>query len=857
VTSLRRPRLDNRDVNRTLAGIALAVFLAASFAALAEPQKALSRSERKERVKNLSDKYRQFLAEVEPIMQPEELDTFLRLESDPQRDLYVDDFWQRRESKQPGFRTRYYDRLQTAREKYRSASTDRGRIFVIHGEPAEIFQVDNHSCRLLQDLQIWTYLEVPGVGSNVRFIFFVPRGHMEYQLWQPDQKGPLAMVDLISSAVAVFSVDPYKNFDAVFGACYPGATISKLQCQCPTVADEVMRAITASEVTRDSWPKAFTPPPIDKEAVKRVLQKVVIATPGAAKLTTDVSVAFPFRHGERTDAQVTIFVPRSELVVKEVGATKAYAVDVIGEMLKDGELFEHFRYRFDYPAESAGDKLPVVVDRLLRPAAYTLRLRVSDANANREAIVETAANVPEVPRPGDETTVARIVKDIESDKPALRIVPLPDELLSGLQHIDTLIAGNVKAVEFSLDGRKIMTKRSPPYALDVDLGSVPQAHRVRAVALDEKGEPIAGDEIVVNAGNEPFRVRIVSPRLAPKVGGRTRVEMAVRVPEGKSLEKLELFLNQSRLATLYAPPFVQTIQIPPQKGVAYLRAVATLKDSDLAPVEDVVMVNTPQFMADVNVHLVELPTTTFRDGRPVNDLKESDFKVLDDGKPVTISKFEHVSNLPLSIGLAIDTSASMQPRMAEAQKAASAFFAEVMRAGDKGFVVSFDLRPQMLQDWSPNLGDLTAGLAKLRADESTALYDAIAFSLYAFVGVRGRRALVVVTDGRDTASKLSFEQALEYARRAGVPVYGIGIGIAPTAVDVRFSFGKLCGETGGNAYYIGAASDLKRIYDEIQSELRSQYVLSFYPPADAATKWHEVTVQVRGASAKTIRGYYP
>src|SRR5204862_1397948 len=102
-------------VHRTPAGIALAVFLAASFAALAEPQKTLSRSERKERVKNLSDKYRQFLAEVEPIMQPEELDAFLRLESDPQRELYVDDFWQRRESSQPGYRVMYYERLQIAR----------------------------------------------------------------------------------------------------------------------------------------------------------------------------------------------------------------------------------------------------------------------------------------------------------------------------------------------------------------------------------------------------------------------------------------------------------------------------------------------------------------------------------------------------------------------------------------------------------------------------------------------------------------------------------------------------------------------------------------------------------------------
>src|SRR5207245_5849817 len=97
------------------------------------------------------------------------------------------------------------------------------------------------------------------------------------------------------------------------------------------------------------------------------------------------------------------------------------------------------------------------------------------------------------------------------------------------------------------------------------------------------------------------------------------------------------------------------------------------------PVEDVVMINTPQFMQEVNVHLVELPTTVLRNGRPVTDLPETAFKVLDEGKPVKVTKFEHVSNLPLSLGLAIDTSSSMQPRMDEARKAASQFLSNVMR----------------------------------------------------------------------------------------------------------------------------------------------------------------------------------
>jgi Ca-activated chloride channel homolog len=117
----------------------------------------------------------------------------------------------------------------------------------------------------------------------------------------------------------------------------------------------------------------------------------------------------------------------------------------------------------------------------------------------------------------------------------------------------------------------------------------------------------------------------------------------------------------------------------------------------------------------------------------------------------------------------------------------------------------------------------------------------------------------VVTDGRDTASKFTFDQALEYARRAAVPIYAIGINIHGTDVDVRYKLGKFCTETGGAAYYIDSASDLPRIYNEIQTELRSQYILGFYPGDEVkpGSKWHEVSVQVSDGRAKTIRGYYP
>jgi Ca-activated chloride channel family protein len=233
--------------------------------------------------------------------------------------------------------------------------------------------------------------------------------------------------------------------------------------------------------------------------------------------------------------------------------------------------------------------------------------------------------------------------------------------------------------------------------------------------------------------------------------------------------------------------------------------------------------------------------------------------VLDEGRPVKVTKFEHVTNLPLSLGLAIDTSASMQPRMDEARKAASQFFSSVMRKGDRAFLVSFDTQPQLVQRWSPRLSDVNAGLAKLRAEESTALYDAVVYSLYNFVAVKGQKALVLVTDDRDTSSKFSFDQALEYARRAAVPIYTIGLGIHGTDVDVRYKLGRFCSETGGNAYYIDTAMELGRIYSEIQNELRAQYIIGFYPDGNVkpGSKWREVSVQVGEGRAKTIRGYYP
>jgi Ca-activated chloride channel family protein len=826
----------------------------------------LSRRERKDRIKNLGEKYRQFLTDVDPIMNPAELDTFLILETDPQREIYITEFWRRRDvingTTNHTFRDQYYDRLETAKEEFKNVSSDRGRIFLIHGEPAERIKID---CRLLQPAEIWKYLFIPGLGHNVRFLFYKPRNWIDYKLFSPlDGTGTN---DLISQDEIGTDVTGDRSSARVFGPAGPGTSVSVVELRC-MYGDEFLRAVYQSQLNKFDIVRIFEPPAVNEEDVHKILRSVVLATPNAPHLTHEISVKYPAKQGGRTDAEITILVPRSQLTLKEINNTKLYSLDVTGEVLKDDQLFENYRYRFDYPGDLKADKVAVVIDRFLRPADYMARIRVQDINSGAEAIVEKPITVPEIfdtpeqqkAKESATTALLQLKDDIDSGTTRLRIVPLTDDLLSGIQHIETIAFGDdIKSVEIYLDGKKIMTKRQPPYTLDLDFGNVPQVRRVRAVALNANAEPLTGDELILNTGNDPFRVRIVSPRVAFKLHGRTRVEMAVNVPEGKKLDHVELFLNDTKMASLYGPPYVQTIEIPAQEGVGYIRAVALLKEDPQPPVEDLVMINTPQFMEEVNVHLVELPTTVLRNGHPINDLAEASFKVMDEGKQVKVAKFEHVNNLPLNLGMAIDTSASMQPRMSEAQKAGSQFFTNVMRKGDRAFLVSFDSQPQLIQRWSPRLADMNAGLAKLRAEESTSLYDAVVYSLYNFLGVKGQRALVLVTDGMDTSSKFSFDQALEYARRAAVPVYAIGIGIRMSEVDTRYKLSRFCSETGGNVYYIEQASELNRIYTDIQNELRSQYILGFYPPEGVkpGSKWRAVDVQVSEGKAKTIRGYYP
>jgi len=313
-------------------------------------------------------------------------------------------------------------------------------------------------------------------------------------------------------------------------------------------------------------------------------------------------------------------------------------------------------------------------------------------------------------------------------------------------------------------------------------------------------------------------------------------------------------------ATLTAPPWETPIEVPPGEDVVYLAVAAELEDGVRA--EDVRFLRAPEYLEEVEVDLVELyVTVTGRSGEVVRDLKQEEFQVFEGNERQEVLKFELVENLPLTVGVTLDTSGSMTESLGEAQRAAVEFLESIVTPPkDRCFTLTFSGRPVLRMPLSDDVEAAARSLEGIVAVGPTSLHDAIVHSLYYFRGIHGQKALVLLSDGDDTSSDLDFKDALEYAKRSGVAVYPIGLNIPFGSVGVRTKLNNLAQETGGEAYFIGKAEELAGVYDRIEQELRSRYLIAFNAKRAAGEGGYrpvEVRVTRRGLKARTARGYYP
>ena len=277
----------------------------------------------------------------------------------------------------------------------------------------------------------------------------------------------------------------------------------------------------------------------------------------------------------------------------------------------------------------------------------------------------------------------------------------------------------------------------------------------------------------------------------------------------------------------------------------------------------------PSFRTAIDVVSMSV-TVTDSTNRYITDLDEKSFEIFEDGVKQDLILFNR-SNLPVALSLLIDTSSSMEDRMATAQDAAIGFVRK-LRPTDLGEIIGFDSRAEVLQKFTNNTAELEQAIRKTVAGGSTSMNNAIYISLKGLKKISvqqeteiRRQAIILLSDGEDTSSLVTFEDVLDLARRSETAVYAIGLMEEVTAGqskgfrEATYSLRQLTTDTGGRAFFPPDLKSLASVYGQIYDELSSQYTIGYSsknPKSDGA--WRRLVVRVSrpNVTARTKQGYF-
>jgi VWFA-related protein len=818
----------------------------------------------------LPERDRAWLEEVDPLVTKRERDVFTGLRAETEREAFIEGFWQARDpfpqTPRNELREEWESRLTEAQRRFGGLADDRSRVFLLRGSPTSSFQAD---CPGAGDYEVWVY--EPRFRDKLRTVLVFRRGAegVPARLWRPGQPG----------------FDPA----AVNGAaCTRGGDLAREAGWIRAAGREAYGSVVERALARPrprEWISSFVPLSFEP-------------SDGAPKLDAGLAVDFAGRQQDKIVVRVLLTVPSGSLARPGVQPAHDSGGDheflLAGRVMRGGQPFESFLYRFRARPQraAAGEPIPLTFERYLPPGSFTLEVKLEHVpsqsvflgrreidvpellTASAPAAVPAMPAVPAVlaaqpaaePAPAPAPELAGFYAEADAAlsvrRPGLRLAA-PAGVLIGPVRFEAQLDGAADAVArvaFALDGKPLLTRTRPPFELRVDLGLVPRPQKLVAEGLSADGSVVARDQLLVNAGVQPLRVRLREPQAGKPYRRSVRAVVDVDAPAGARVERVELYLGEERVATLYQPPFTQPILLPKEGAVDYVRAVAWLADGGRA--EDAVLINAPEAPDKIDVRMVELYATVMDgQGRPVTTgLDDAAFRVVEDGAAQQVRRVETVAETPLRLVTLIDSSGSMMSRMAAVKQAALEFLHHVMRPRDEAAVITFNNVPRVIVPLTSEKAVLDEGFDDLVAGADTALWDSLVYSLFYLNGTKGQRAVLLLSDGEDRVSRFGYEQALESARRAGVAVYPVGLALDKGAYEAADRLSRLAAATGGRAFFLKDTAELPGVYAQIERELRAQWRIA-YQSSNTGSEGAFRTVQLKvakpGLEARTISGYYP
>lgn len=402
-------------------------------------------------------------------------------------------------------------------------------------------------------------------------------------------------------------------------------------------------------------------------------------------------------------------------------------------------------------------------------------------------------------------------------------------------------------VTVTVDGQKVATNLLSPYHVRVDFGPSPVQHKITVTAVSPRGKRAQWTE-TINAGNLPLTVKI------RQVEART-FEVDTTSPPDDPIEIVQVWEQGRVVASATEAPY--RLAVPDSLlSSGFVQVTARAKSGDEAadfwsPAGSIVAEEMQVRTIPIFVSVVD------RQGNTRDDIDRSQFRIIDNDSEAKIVEFGKAFDQPISIALLLDGSASMGWSMAHASKAAGDFVARALKEGDRCSVTAIQDVPRRRQGLTGDRVKIASAVSAITPAGRTALYDAVITAIRELRDERNRRAIVVLTDGGDTSSNYSYEEAHQMAREAGIPLYFIAFegGDAPRDLE-RLRF--LAAETGG---FVATATqqNLHKRYEAIEKDLRAQFAIK-YQISDfgKANEYRRVRVVLDSPKleARTIKGYF-
>lgn len=348
-----------------------------------------------------------------------------------------------------------------------------------------------------------------------------------------------------------------------------------------------------------------------------------------------------------------------------------------------------------------------------------------------------------------------------------------------------------------------------------------------AMLLRHPGAPAAP------ASDEP-ELRIVRPGPEDLPIGDATVE--VRVTGNEPGDTIDVFANGRRIGSTRGEPWTVPWQAGGAPKAHSVTAVLVRDGREVATSR--VRTRDVGFTASASARVVTLaPVVTDGHGRHVLGLEKKDFALVVDGKSQEIETFDALDS-KLSVVLVLDISASMAPKLREMREAALGFVS-TLKPVDEVSVMTFSSGVVDITPFSADKRKAQEAVEDARVIGETALYDATAAALKQLRAAKGRRAVILFTDGEDNRSRMSVEQVVEMARASEVTIFSVGQGV-PDGSVLRSYLERMAQETGGSAFFISTVKKLNEAFRDVVKELQSQYFLTFTPVDQTPRTWHTV-----------------